>query len=127
MSDDPSKAGLMNYLPDGRPQAKALRDQARAGGLRFEAYLPSDLADWLLDMIEQGAFHDPSEAVFVMLDEFRDFQRYEDLRDEVYRRTIQEALDDPDPGIPAEEVEAEMEHMLAEPRPEPAQWQRVKP
>jgi antitoxin ParD1/3/4 len=25
-------------------QAKALREQARKGGLRFEAYLPSDLA-----------------------------------------------------------------------------------
>jgi hypothetical protein len=43
-------------------QAKALREQARAGGLRFEAYLPPDLAEWLLDQIGRGVFVDPSEA-----------------------------------------------------------------
>src|SRR5580692_1523582 len=32
-------------------QAKALRKQARKGGLRFEAYLPSPLALWLLGLI----------------------------------------------------------------------------
>jgi hypothetical protein len=31
-------------------QAEALRDQAGKGGLRFEAYLPPDLAEWLLDI-----------------------------------------------------------------------------
>src|SRR3546814_10318758 len=47
-----------------RGQAKALREQARAGGLRFEAYLPPALADWLLERIERGTFADPGEAVF---------------------------------------------------------------
>src|SRR3546814_8489822 len=46
-----------------RDQAKALREQARAGGLRFEAYLTGDQADWLLERIERGMFADPSEAV----------------------------------------------------------------
>lgn len=50
-------------------QARALRDQAEAGGLRFEVYLPSDLATWLLDKIARGVFADPSEAVFIMLGE----------------------------------------------------------
>jgi hypothetical protein len=40
-------------------QAKALRAQARDGGLRFDAYLPSRLADWLLAHIERGTFRDP--------------------------------------------------------------------
>jgi antitoxin ParD1/3/4 len=47
-------------------QAKALRVQAEKGGLRFSAYLPPGLADWLLGLIEKGTFHDPSEAVLVI-------------------------------------------------------------
>jgi hypothetical protein len=34
-------------------QAEALRQQAGKGGLRFEAYLPPDLAEWLLSLIER--------------------------------------------------------------------------
>jgi len=37
-------------------QARALREQAAKGGLRFEAYLPPDLAEWLLGLIERGIF-----------------------------------------------------------------------
>jgi len=37
--------------------------------LRFEAYLPPQLAEWLLERIEKGVFLDPREAVFVLLDE----------------------------------------------------------
>src|ERR1700722_12571039 len=51
----------------GIEHAKALREQARAGGLRFEAYIPPALAEWLLDQVERGVFGDPGEAVFVML------------------------------------------------------------
>jgi hypothetical protein len=53
-------------------QVKRLRNQAAAGGLKFEAYVPPDLAVWLLDRIEQGNFVDPSEATFVLLGEARD-------------------------------------------------------
>ncbi len=35
-------------------QARALREQARNGGLRFDAYLPPSLAEWLLERIESG-------------------------------------------------------------------------
>jgi hypothetical protein len=55
-------------------QAKALRVQAEKGGLRFSAYLPPGLADWLLGLIEKGTFHDPSEAVFVILGEHQDLE-----------------------------------------------------
>ncbi len=33
-------------------QASHLKEAALAGGLRFEAYLPSELAVWFLEMIE---------------------------------------------------------------------------
>jgi hypothetical protein len=47
----------------GADQPKALREQAGRGGLRFEAYLPPELADWLLDRIEHGVFaHDRTAA-----------------------------------------------------------------
>lgn len=116
----------LDGVPDERPQARALRIQAREGGLRFDAYLPSQLADWLLDMIERGIFRDPSEAVFVILGEHRALQPHQDLRDEMFRRSIQTAIDDPRPGIPSEEIKAIMQRMLAAPRPEPAQWRRVR-
>lgn len=48
-------------------QAKALRKQAKKGGLRFEAYLPSRLAVWLLGLVERGLFLDPDEAASIPL------------------------------------------------------------
>jgi hypothetical protein len=103
-------------------QAKALRAQAQAGGLRFEAYLPSGLADWILDLVERGVFIDPSEAVFVMLGEQKDLTPHADLRKEILRRSCQEALDGP--SIPHEEVEAWLQRLVDAPRPDPAVWHR---
>lgn len=85
-------------------QTKRLRDQAAKGGLRFEAYLPSGLALWLLDRIESGKYLDPSEAVFVILGEHEELEPHADLRQELFRHRIQAAADDPRPGISAEEM-----------------------
>lgn len=111
--------------PAERAQAKALRDQARAGGLRFEAYLTSNQAHWLLEHIERGRFADPSEAVFLIVQNFMELEPHRDLHDELLRRSIQAAADDPRPGIPHEEVQAEMQRRFAEPRPEPARWEKI--
>lgn len=105
-------------------QARSLREHARAGGLRFEVYLPSDLADWMLGLVEAGVFTDPSEAVFVMLGEQHELESHADLRAELLRRTCQAALDDPRPGIPHEQVMKRMRQWLASPRPEPAVWRK---
>lgn len=107
------------------PAFEALRTQARAGGLRFEAYLPPDLADWLLGLVEEGAFTDPSEAVFVMAENFRELEPHRDLRDALLGRMLQAAIDDPRPRISSEELAERLEQWRAEPRPEPARW--VKP
>ncbi len=85
-------------------QAKALRTQAEKGGLRFSAYLPPELACWLLGLVEKGVFHDPGEAVFVILGEHRDLEPHTDLRRKLLSRSLQAAMDDPRPSIPAEEV-----------------------
>jgi len=103
-------------------QAKALKDKALKGGLRFDAYLPPGLAEWLLGLIEQGVFVDPSEAVFVILGEHKDLEPHADLRRELLKRVLQAAMDDPRPSIPLEEVMERLRKLAAEPRPEPAEW-----
>ncbi len=107
-------------------QARSLREQARKGGLRFEVYLPSGLAGWLLDLVEAGVFTDPGEAVFVILGEHRDLEPHADLREEILRRTLQAAMDDPHPGFTAEEVNERMRKLMSEPRAEPAVWRQRK-
>jgi hypothetical protein len=104
-------------------QAKRLRDEAANGGLRFEAYLPPDLAVWLLDRIEQGVFLDPSEAAFVLLGEAHELEPHADLRNELLKRSIQVAIDDPRPGFTSHEVMAKLREKLEKPRPEPAKWE----
>lgn len=74
--------------------------------MRFEAYLPPKLALWLLDLIEQGKFLDPSEAVFVILGEHKELEPHADLRRELLKRSIEAAADDPRPGISSEEMKA---------------------
>jgi antitoxin ParD1/3/4 len=115
--------------PDDRAkrlaQARALRQQARSGGLRFEAYLPPALADWLLAHIERGTFRDPSEAVFVIFGEHEDLEPHSDLRHELLKRSLQAALDDPRPGIPAEEVFSKLRKRMQDPRAEPAVWRKL--
>ncbi len=107
-------------------QAKALREQAAKGGLRFEVYLPSSLAEWVLDFVERGVFTDPDEAVFVILGEHKDLEPHADLRQECLRRTLEAARNDPRPSISAEELDARMKRKKSEPRPEPAIWQQRK-
>jgi antitoxin ParD1/3/4 len=107
-------------------QAKAMREQAKKGGLRFEAYLPPEFADWILELIERGVFTDPSEAVFVILGEHRDLEPHADLREEILRRSCQAAMDDPRSGIPHEKMKEWLEELAARPRSEPAVWPRQK-
>jgi antitoxin ParD1/3/4 len=108
-------------------QARALKGLAGKGGLRFEAYLPSELAAWVLDFVERGVFVDPSEAVFVILGEHRDLEPHADLRREALKRSLDAAVNDLRPSIPAEEVKERMGQFLAKPRPEPAMWRKRSP
>ena len=104
-------------------QAKALRTQAEKGGLRFSAYLPPRLADWLLGLIEKGIFLDPSEAAFVILGQHQELEPHADLRRELLSRMLQAAIDDPRSSIPAEEVFKELRERRVLPL-EPAVWEK---
>jgi Arc/MetJ-type ribon-helix-helix transcriptional regulator len=107
-------------------QAIALREQAKAGGLRFSVYLPPGLAEWMLGLVENGTFIDPSEAVFVLLQEAQELEPHHDLRHELLNRILQAAANDPRPGIPAEEVFRQLKEKLAS-SPEPAVWEKHTP
>ncbi len=126
MHKDDDEAFADNYAE--RDQAKALREQARAGGLRFEAYLPGDMADWLLVRVEQGHFVDPSEAVFAIVKNFIDMEPHRDLRDELLRRILDESIKS---GLEAgrtydlDEVFDALRRDMAKPQPEPARWAKI--
>ena len=102
-------------------QAKALRDRAREGGLRFEVFLPPGLAEWILDFVARGVFTSPSDAAFVMLGEQRDLEPHADLRREILKRTFR-----PRSTIrgrhSAEELRETCASAGGRPRPEPAVW-----
>src|SRR3546814_18761856 len=84
MDQDEDTAFADNYAE--RDQAKALREQARAGGLRFEAYLPGDQAAWLLERLERGMFADPSQAVFAVGQHLHDLEPQSSQRVEEGKR-----------------------------------------
>lgn len=118
----PTPDDTLNRLRlSGADQAKALREQVRKGGLRFEAYLPPNIAEWLLDMIERDVFTDPSEAVSVILREHMELQPHTDLRDELLRRSVQAAMGDPRPSLSVDDVLARLEERIGNPS-EPAVW-----
>ncbi|MFC0206559.1 CopG family transcriptional regulator [Sphingobium terrigena] len=122
MTEDDDDSFADNHAE--RAQARALREQARAGGLRFEAYLTGDQADWLLERIERGLFHDPSEAVFAIVQNFRELEPHRDLRDALLGRMLDAARADLEPGRPIDEVFDELRRDMAKPRPEPARWEK---
>ena len=105
-------------------QAGALREQARAGGLRFEAYLPPHLAEWVLGLVEQGSFTGPDEAAFVLLTQAMELEPHADLRRELLKRRIEASINDPRPPLDGEAVMAGLRAKLDAPRPTPAQWRK---
>ena len=103
-------------------QARVLRERVATGGLRFEAYLPSDLALWVLDLVERGTFTSPDEAVSVFMGRARDLDPQSDLRRELFHRMIEAAREEP--FIEAEEVWGRREEKVQN-RTEPATWRRI--
>jgi antitoxin ParD1/3/4 len=112
--------------PDKKKDLASVRRQAAAGGLRFEAYLPPDLAEWVIGLVEQEVFHSPSEAVFVAMQSFRELEDHPDVKQELLARIIQTRVDavEEGGGIPGEEVMARLRKEMEEPRPEPAVWDK---
>lgn len=107
-------------------QAEALRVQARSGGLRFNAYLPPGLADWILDLIEDEIFDSPAEAVCAFMQERMELEPHGDLRDELLRRRISTAMIDPRPALTLDQIRVHI-NLWTSNRQEPACWQSALP
>lgn len=114
------------YLAAPKAQAARLKHEATEHGLRFDAYFVPSAAEWVLEAIEKGRFVEPAEAVFVAIQVFVELEAYPDLRKELLKRKIEESLADPRPGIPAEEVFAELEERMKKiDEHEPPRWHKI--
>ena len=105
---------------------ESICQQACEGGLRFEAYLPPRLAEWVIALVDQDVFHSPTEAVFVAMQSFQELDEHPDLKQELLKRAIQKGIDSAKEGggIPAEQVMERLRQEMARPRPEPAVWDK---
>jgi Arc/MetJ-type ribon-helix-helix transcriptional regulator len=111
-------------MSDRKESDQELKEQALKGGLRFEAYLPPDLAEWLLGLIERGVFSNPSEAVFVILSEHRELESHADLLDELLSRSLRAAIGDPRPSLSSDDIEKHLRELSDTPLPEAAIWRK---
>jgi hypothetical protein len=113
--------------PDTKKDLASVRRQAAAGGLRFEAYLPPGLAEWVVSLVEQEVFRSPSEAVFVAMQSFRELEDHPEVKQELLASVLQKRIDSMDEGggLPGEEVMARLRHEMEGPRPEPAVWDKA--
>jgi Arc/MetJ-type ribon-helix-helix transcriptional regulator len=113
-------------------EQERIRAHTKAPGLTFEVFLPEGLADWLREQIGAGVFQDAVEAAFVAFQDLRELDRHPDVRKALLQARIQAALDDPRPGITAEEFRAKhraqlREYANTEPPPPDAATGREKP
>ncbi len=108
-------------------QAQELREQAKSGGLRFEAYLTPEIAVWVLEMVEKGIFIDPSEAVFVYMDEAKEIDEHEDLKQDILKKRIEAALENntDKKRYSAEEIKERLQE-TKEKMTEPATWKKIR-
>jgi Arc/MetJ-type ribon-helix-helix transcriptional regulator len=102
------------------------KKQVAADGLRFEAYLPPSLASWVIELVEQGVIHSPSEAVFVAMQAFEDLDRHPEVKTELLRAVIAHASKEAKEGkyYTTEEVMAKIKQRKSQPQSEPAVWDR---
>jgi antitoxin ParD1/3/4 len=110
--------------PEKNKDIVSVRRQAAEGGLRFEAYLPPGLAEWVVHLVEQGVFLSPSEAVYVAMQSFQEWDEHPDVKQELLKRAVQKGIDSAEQSdvISGEEFMARLRKELQGPRPEPAVW-----
>ena len=114
------------YRMAQQEQATALKSAAEKAGLEFSGYLAPRDAMWALKAIERGVFISPGEIVAVAVQQFIEMSEHADLRQELLRRTLQSRMDDPRPGIPAEEAFAQIQaHIEEMKKHQPARWEKV--
>lgn len=110
-------------------QVRRLKPLVRENGLKFEAFLPSSLAIWILEMVENGDFHSPSEAVFVMMGLAKNLDPHQDLKEEILKREFDKRINNSDETkyYSLEEVKTRMEEVKEKlkNRSEPPIWEKI--
>jgi antitoxin ParD1/3/4 len=108
-------------------QARALKERAKQSGLKFEVYLPSGLAEWVLQMVEDGVFIDPCEAVFVLMQQAKELEPHADLKQEILRRSLSKAEKEYENGnfYTMEEVREHLDEIIRGETP-PVTWKKIE-
>lgn len=83
-----SEPDIVEQLFQRSNQAKALRLPAGRDGLRFECFLPPELASWVLDKVEGLVFDDPAEAVRTIVSSHVQLCRLERVRQTMMERAL---------------------------------------
>lgn len=92
-------------------------------GVKFEMFLTSDVAKFVMDLVNREIYVSPSEAVFWMMVEYQRYNKHQDLREEVQKREIEETIKESENGklYSSIEVFASLAKSAAL-RNEPAVW-----
>jgi Arc/MetJ-type ribon-helix-helix transcriptional regulator len=99
-------------------EEERVRRRIRERGLTFEVFLPEGIADWVRARVAEGSFTDPSEAAFVAFQRFIELWDHPEVEKQLLLAVLNERMNDSRPGIPSEQVFADMEaniRKLAEP------------
>jgi antitoxin ParD1/3/4 len=98
------KARKSSGMTFTRAEQKRIQAHIRARGMTFKVFLTESLANWLRRKIRAGAFADPAEAAFVAFQDLQELDSHPKVRKQLLKATVQDAIDDPRPGIPLEKV-----------------------
>lgn len=97
-------------------------NQVKNNGLVFDAFLTKIEAGKIIDKIIDGTFADPNDFLHHMIHEYFEYVKYQDLRDEVLNRQLQEVLNDKTNMVSSTKVFEELRKKLNNPKPIPAKW-----
>jgi Arc/MetJ-type ribon-helix-helix transcriptional regulator len=99
-------------------EEERVRRRLRERGLTFEVFLPEGIADWVKEKVAAGMFDDPAEAAFVAIQRLIELYEHPEVEEQLLKAVLEKRMNDPRPGIPAEQVFAELNahiRKLAEP------------
>jgi Arc/MetJ-type ribon-helix-helix transcriptional regulator len=106
----PERAESRDYKSERdftRAEWARIRAHIRARGMTFKVFLPESMAKWLRKKIAAGHFKDPAEAAFIAFQDLQELERHPQVRKRLVQAMLQDAMDDPHPGIPFEKVRAD--------------------
>jgi len=99
------------FTPEEQARIQA---RIRARGMTFEVFLPESLADWLRTKLAEGVFCSPKEAAFIAFQQLQGLDEHPLVREQLLKAMIEDALQDPRPGMPADQLRDKFRAQLRE-------------